>query len=265
MPDNVMQKVWGYFDRVGPLTGRPWPIHYREDEQSRLGRLRELGVRAFPSLLYPHKPGMAAWLNDWADEFASQHADVIRTATFFPEESAPAYVDEAIARGARIFKAHVQVGGYDPRDPLLVPVWRRLAEAGLPVVVHCGNGPAPGRFTGPEVFAEVLAATPALTAVIAHMGLPDYASFLQLAERYPHVRLDTTMAFTAWSERTAPFPAASRPRLVTLRDRIVLGSDFPNTPHPYAEQLAGLVKLGLGDDWLRRVLHDNAATLLGLS
>jgi hypothetical protein len=265
MPDNVLQKVWRYFDAAGPLTASAWPIQYREDEQTRLRRLRELGVRAFPSLVYPHKPGMAAWLNAWADGFADAHQDVLRTATFFPEESAPAYVDDAIARGVRIFKAHVQVGGYDPRDPLLVPVWRQLEESGTPVVVHCGHGPAPGLHTGPAVFAEVLDAHPQLGAVIAHMGLPDYAEFLELARRYPRVHLDTTMAFTSWSERRVPFPADLTDSLVSLGHRILLGSDFPNIPYRYADQVAGLVRLGLGDDWLRGVLHDNAAALLGLS
>jgi hypothetical protein len=207
---------------------------------------------------------MAVWLNDWARDFAAEHDDVLRTATFFPEASAASYVDAALATGTRVFKAHVQVGGYDPRDPLLAPVWARLADAGVPVVVHCGHGPAPGRYTGPEVFADVLAAHPTLPAVIAHMGLPDYGEFLRLAQRYPRVHLDTTMAFTTWTERTAPFPSALTGSLYALGDRILLGSDFPNTPYPYYEQLAGLVRLGLGDDWLRGVLHDNAAALLGL-
>lgn len=265
MPDNVLQKVWAYFDSAGPLTRTSWPIHYREDEATRLARLRAMGVRLFPSLLYPHKPGMAAWLNDWADGFAAEHDDVLRTATFFPEESAPSYVEKALSGGARVFKAHVQVGGYDPRDPLLSPVWHLLADAGVPVVVHCGNGPAPGRHTGAAVFAEVLAAHPGLVAVIAHMGLPDYGDFLDLAYRHPQLRLDTTMAFTSWTERTAPFPPALIGSLAELGDRILLGSDFPNTPYPYVEQLAGLVRLDLGDAWLRRVLYDNAAELLGLA
>jgi predicted TIM-barrel fold metal-dependent hydrolase len=265
MPRNVMDKVWRYFDAVGPLTGVEWPIHYREEEDVRLGRLRAMGVRAFPSLVYPHRPGMAEWLNGWAADFASRHEDVVHTATFFPEPSAEGYVEDAIATGARLFKAHVQVGDYDPRDPLLAPVWARLEEAGLPVVVHCGHGPAPGRHTGAEVFADVLAAHPRLVAVIAHMGLPDYGEFLALAQRYPEVRLDTTMAFTTWTERTAPFPERLRADLLALGDRVLLGSDFPNTPYAYCEQVAGLVRLGLGDDWLRRVLHDNGADLLGLA
>ncbi|MCA1710367.1 MAG: amidohydrolase [Actinobacteria bacterium] len=265
MPRNVLDKVWAYFDGVGPLTGRPWPITYREDEDVRLARLRAMGVRAFPSLLYPHKPGMARWLNGWAAEFAARHDDVLHTATFYPEPDAGEYVAAALAGGARVWKAHIQVGGYDPRDPLLEPVWAQLEQAQVPVVVHCGHGPTRGPFTGADVFDVVLARHPDLVAVIAHMGLPDYAVFLDLAARYPRVHLDTTMAFTRWAEVAAPFPPELSSRLMTLRDRIVLGSDFPNIPYPYVEQLAGLVRLDLGDDWLRAVLHDNATRLLRLS
>ena len=262
MPRNVLDKVWAYFDAAGPLVGTPWPIAYRTDEADRLARLRALGVRAFPSLLYPHRPQMAGWLNAWAAAFADAHPDVLRTATFFPEADAAAYVGQALDDGARVWKAHVQVGAYDPRDPSLDAVWGQLADAGVPVVVHCGGGPVPGPFTGPGPMGEVLARHPRLTAVIAHMGMPEYADFLDLAERYDRVHLDTTMVFTDFTEQRMPFPPALRPRLAELQDRIVLGSDFPNTPYPYAHQLEALVRLGLGDDWLRAVLHDNAARLL---
>jgi hypothetical protein len=140
MPHAVLAKVWAYFDAAGPLVGRPWPIAYRHSEDERIARLRALGVRPFTALLYPHKPGMAAWLNDWAAGFAARVPECLHTATFYPEPDAAAYVTGAIEAGARIFKAHVQVGGYDPRDPLLDPVWGTLAEAGVPIVVHCGSG-----------------------------------------------------------------------------------------------------------------------------
>lgn len=264
MPPNVLAKVWAYFDQVGPLTGRPWPIRYREDEASRLARLRAMGVLAFPSLVYPHKPEMAEWLNGWARQFAAAHPDVLSTATFYPEPAAAGYVEAALAGGAQVFKAHLQVGDYDPRDPLLTAVWGQLADAQVPVVVHCGDGPAPGRWTGAAVFAEVLRAHPRLVAVVAHFGMPHYAEFLELAERHDRVHLDTTMAFTRWAEELVPFPRALRPRVAALGDRIVLGSDFPNIPYDYCEQLAGLVRLSLGDDWLARVLYHNAAGLLRL-
>jgi predicted TIM-barrel fold metal-dependent hydrolase len=163
-----------------------------------------------------------------------------------------------------IGKAHLQVGGYDPRDPLLDPVWGTLADAGVPVVLHAGSGPHPGRFTGPDPVAEVLARHPRLVLIIAHMGAPEYAEFLDLADRHAGVHLDSTMAFTDFMERhVAPFPPALRPRLRDLGHKVLLGSDFPNIPYPYAHQLDALTRLDLDDDWLRGVLHDNAARLLG--
>lgn len=265
MPKPVMDKVWRYFDDVGPLTGRTWPIAYRAEEEARLETLRGFGVRAFPSLVYPHKPDMAAWLNGWARDFAARTPDCLHTATFFPEPSAAVYVPEAIEAGARIFKAHVQVGAYDPGDRLLDPVWAALEDAQAPIVLHAGSGPAPGPFTGPERVGRLLARHPRLVLVIAHMGMPEYTEFLDLARDYERVHLDTTMAFTPFTEQEHPFPDGERGRLAELADRIVFGSDFPNIPYPYVEAVDAVAALDLGDDWLRGVLHDNAARLLGLT
>ncbi|MFJ8073425.1 amidohydrolase family protein [Streptomyces sp. NPDC096176] len=265
MPERVLAKVWAYFDAVGPMTGLEWPITYRHEEEERVALLREFGVRGFTSMLYPHKAGMAAWLNGWAADFAARTPDCAHTATLFPEDGVAAYVREAVESGARIFKSHLQVGAYDPCDPLLDPVWGLLAEARVPVVMHCGSGPAPGKHTGPEPVGRLLARHPRLRLVVAHMGMPEYGDFLALAERYEEVRLDTTMAFTDFSEAFAPFPEGERGRLADLGDRIVLGTDFPNIPYPYVHQLRVLEELGLGDDWLRAVCHDNGARLLGLT
>jgi len=66
----------------------------------------------------------------------------------------------------------------------------------------------------------VLARHPHLTAIVAHLGAPDYEAFL---------------------------------------------GDFPNIPYAYAEQIAGLVRLDLGEPWLRAVCWRNAASLFGLA
>jgi len=264
MPANVLAKVWAYFDSAGPLLGRRWPVTYREDEDVRVARLGAYAVQRFTSLLYPHKPGMAQWLNGWATDFAARTPDCLHSATFFPEPGATDHVREALDAGARVFKAHVQVGGYDPSDPLLDEVWGLLEDAGTPVVIHCGSGPAPGRHTGPGPVAGVLARHPRLRLVVAHLGMPEYSEFLDLAERHEGVHLDTTMAFTDFAEERSPFPPAERPRLRDLGERVLLGSDFPNIPYPYLHQVEALVRLDLGDDWLRRVLRGNAIRLFDL-
>ncbi len=266
MPKRVMDKVWQYFDAAGPLVGRVWPIAYRTDEADRLETLRGFGVRAFTSLVYAHKPQMAAWLNQWATQFASTTPDCLPTATFYPEPGAEEYVTAAIDNGTRVFKAHVQVGGYDPTDPLLDGVWGVIEEAQVPVVIHCGSGPQPGAHTGPEPIRAVLARHPRLPLVVAHMGMPEYGDFLDICEKYPEVRLDTTMAFTPFVEEMAPFPTVDRPRIAELGDRILFGSDFPNIPYGYLKAMQVLTALdGIDDDWLRGVFHDNAARLFGLA
>ncbi|MFF6999558.1 amidohydrolase family protein [Streptomyces sp. NPDC008313] len=265
MPERVLRKVWSYFDALGPLTGGvEWPISYRAEESVRLAVIRDFGVRAFTSMLYPHKAGMAQWLNAWSVGFARRTPDCLHTATLFPEPGVEAYVREAVEAGARVFKAHVQVGAYDPADPLLDPAWGVLADAGVPVVTHCGSGPAPGKHTGPEPMARVLARHPRLRLIVAHMGMPEYEDFLTLAERYGEVRLDTTMAFTDFSERLAPFPREALARLAGLGDRVLLGTDFPNIPYRYLHQLQALERLGLGDAWLRAVCYENGARLFEL-
>lgn len=264
MPDRVLAKVWTYFDSAGPLIGRPWPIAYRAGEEQRLAVLRGFGVRAFTSMVYPHKPGMAAWLNGWAADFAVRTPDCLHTATFYPEPDAVEYVRQAVDGGARVFKAHVQVGDYDPLDRELKAVWGLLAEAGVPTVIHCGSGPAPGRFTGPEPIATLLSRHPRLKLIVAHLGMPEYEEFLTLAERYEGVHLDTTMAFTDFTERMMPFPHTARPRLAALGDRVLFGSDFPNIPYGYPHALESLARLELGTEWLRAVCHGNATRLFAL-
>jgi predicted TIM-barrel fold metal-dependent hydrolase len=261
MPKPVMDKVWAYFDAVGPLVGRDWPITYRADEEQRVQTLRDFGVRAFTSMIYPHKPDMAAWLNSWAADFSAHTPDCLRTATFYPEPAAAEYVSAAIESGTAVFKAHIQVGNYSPLDQHLDPVWGLISDAGIPVVIHCGSGPAPGTFTGPAPIAELLQRFPRLPLIIAHMGMPEYTEFLDLAATYERVHLDTTMAFTDFAEEMAPFPDHRRAQLRDLGDRVLWGSDFPNIPYSYPSALTAVSRLDLGDDWLRGVFHHNAARL----
>jgi hypothetical protein len=208
---------------------------------------------------------MAEFLNDWAFGFADRTPGCLRSATFYPEPGAAAYVAKRIGNGAEIFKLHVQVGGFDVRDPLLADAWGVLEDAGTPVVVHAGSGPVGTPYTGPEPVAGLLRSHPRLALVIAHLGAPEYAEFLDLAATHVRVRVDTTMVFTSFFDRLgAGFPTELVPRLRDLQAKVLLGSDFPNIPYPYAEQLTALARLGLGDDWLRDVCWRNGAALFGV-
>jgi hypothetical protein len=267
LPERMMRKVWAYFDKATSHYGVAWPIYYRTPESERLATLRKLGVVGFAPLVYPHKTGMARWLTEWAAGFATTNPEAVPTATLYPEPDVADYLGAAVEAGARVVKVHVQVGAFDPRDPLLRPAWGLLADAGVPVVVHCGHGPIPGAFTGLDVFGEVLAEHPRLPVVLAHAGMPDFDGALDLVHRHERVYVDTTMVGTAFSTRMSPLPPDWPARLAEVADRVVFGSDFPNIPYPYAEQVAAVAGWAAADDrlgaaFLRSVLHDAPARLL---
>lgn len=75
----------------------------------------------------------------------------------------------------------------------------------------------------------------------------------------------TSMAFTDFTEGFMPFPRRALPRLAALGDRARPARlRLPNIPYPYLHRLHALERLGLGEEWLRAVCHDNAADLFGL-
>jgi hypothetical protein len=261
MPERVLAKVWAYFEEAGPLVGRGWRIAYRLWEQQRLDVLRGFGVRAFTSLVYPHKPGMARWLNDWAAEFAARTSDCLHTATFFAEPSAPDDVRRALDQGARVFKCHLQVGGYDPNDPLLREAWGLLAEAGVPgrdalrvrAGARCLHRPRahrrPARPTPPAAVGRRAPRDAGVPRV------PRSGRTLRLGHAGHHhgvhpVRRGRRAVPT---QRSSPPGAPRRPHLARHR--------LPNIPCAYARALQALEHTGLGTAWLRAVCHDNAARL----
>lgn len=266
LPPPIEKAVWREFDAGGALIGRAWPIRYRDTIEHRVEFLRAAGVRGFTTLPYAHKPGVAGFLNDWSRDFAADVPEALRSATFFPEADAASYVPEAIADGVRVFKLHLQVGGYHLDDPQLEPVWGPLAEAGTPVMVHAGSGPVGTPFTGPASMARVLARHPRLRLVVAHMGAPEFVEFVDLAGRHERVCLDTSMAFTdffADGPHGGRFPQELVARLADLQDRVLWGSDFPTLPFAYRRQLDEVAELGLGEEWLRSVCWSNALRLIG--
>ena len=99
-------------------------------------------MRRFSALPYAHRPGIAAYLNDWARGFAADGARVPVVGDVLPRARGARRTSTSWSpTGVEVFKVHVQVGEFHLDDPLLDAVWGTLADAGTPVVVHAGSGP----------------------------------------------------------------------------------------------------------------------------
>lgn len=259
MPDRLQEAVWAHFDGLEPR----WPpLQYRVPEAERLDRLGRMGIRRHTALAYAHKPGVAQWLNRHTLGLAARHPQVVPSFTLYPEAGVTEYVVQALAAGGACLKVHLQVGKFDLTDPKLAEAWGAVEEAGIPVVLHAGavaDGSGGEDFCGPAPVRRLLDRHPDLRLIVAHLGMPQTAEFLDLAAEHPELRFDTAMALVP-SPLGAPPPWLAG-RLEHLADRVLFGSDMPSLPHPVAAEVAAAASLGLGDEWLRRVLWHNASEL----
>ena len=228
-------------------------------------------MRTFAPLVYPHKPGMAPLAQRVGARVRRRALPgAVPTATFFPEPDVADYVGAALDGGARVFKAHVQVGGFDPRDPLLRPAGGCSPRPACRSSCTAATARCPARTPASTSFGEVLAAHPRLTAVIAHAGLPEFGAALDLVAPLPERATWTRR----WSARRspnalAPAAAATGPRgspTSPTGSCWAPTSRTSRTPTPSScGPIAGWAAADdrLGAPFLRSVLHDAPARLLG--
>jgi uncharacterized protein len=246
-----------------------WDLRGPSEPEAIVAALRAAGVARFAFFSYAHRPGMARDLNRWIHDTAARFADAIPLGTVHAADDDPgAIVDEACGRwGLRGLKLHIQVQRFHPDDPRMWPVYARLVEGDRVVVIHVGTGPHTNEFTGLAGFVRVLERFPGLRACIAHMGAFETRMALDLLDRFPALRLDTTMALTrASTPYTRIDPAVVRDEdLIRHADRILFGSDFPNLPYPYEEERRDLWARDLPLPVYQRLFHDNARDFFGVT
>ena len=183
-------------------------------------------------------------------------------------DAAVAEVANIAALGLRGVKFHPSLQAFAPDDESYWPVFAACERHGLLALFHTGTSGIGARQPGgqgirldyarPIRLDAVAAAHPGLTVVAAHFGWPWHMELVAMALHKTNVYIDVS----GWAPRRIP------PELIgELRGRLagqfVWGSDFPFlAPQRCLDELAGL---GLPDEVLRQVLHDNAARILRLA
>ncbi|MBS1954199.1 MAG: amidohydrolase family protein [Cyanobacteria bacterium SZAS-4] len=110
---------------------------------------------------------------------------------------------------------------------------------------------------GPSRIRKVLKQNPKLNVVVAHLGIPDTVSYLELMDECPNLYLDTTMALAPSSPLRKEFDIEL---LLPHSDRILFGSDFPNLPYDYAQEYQPITVLP--ETVRHEILFKNAERLL---
>src|SRR4029077_4369669 len=202
-------------------------------------------------------------MNRHSAELAAAHDDVLGFATVHPDDPDPVGdLERALAAGTRGLKVHCVVQRVPADDPRLEPVFAYCERERVPVLIHAGHGPDPTTpHTGADQFAALMARHPDLLFFVAHLGLPQADAFLDLARRHPHLYLDTaSVADAAWFGDGVPHQ-----RVRASIDRIMYGSDSPNSSYAADLGIPHLVAAGLAGDELAAVVGGNAERFLGLA
>lgn len=205
-------------------------------------------------------------------EEAADHADVLIPFASVDPRLGDRAVDRArelvLDHGARGFKFHPTVQGFDPSAEEYRPLWAAIAELGVPALVHTGQtgigAGTPGgsgfrlRYSDPMLLDDIAAEFPGLSLILAHPSVPWQDEAISIATHKANVTID----LSGWSPRYFP-PQLVRAANSFLQDKVLFGSDFPMlTPDRWLDDFAAL---DLKDAVRPKIIKENAVRVLGLA
>ncbi|MEX2571861.1 MAG: amidohydrolase family protein [Gemmatimonadota bacterium] len=171
----------------------------------------------------------------WVFEACDRYSNLLPGPSINPyRRDALDALEEVIERGAVLIKWLPIVQGFDPASPSIEPFLRRLADAGIPLLVHAGSGEVTFRTVDPEV-GDLRRIVPALEmgvkVICAHAASPihyrreeDQMPLLRsLMHRYPNLWADNSGLANPSRFRHLPRLASD----AAILERTLHGSDFP--------------------------------------
>lgn len=209
--------------------------------------------------------------NDQIAQWVAAHPDLfVGVASVDPHKGAKAVeeLDRAVRKlGLRGLKVHPQVQAFRPDDPAFRPLWKKVNELKLPVVVHTGTSGlgagSPGGdgihldYSRPIYIDSVAADFPDITFLCAHAGWPWHEELLAMCMHKSNVFLD----MSGWLPKYLP-ESVLRYANSRLSDKVIFGTDYPF--FDLQRCLDSLKDVSWKDGVLDKILWGNAARIFGL-
>ncbi len=220
--------------------------------------MAESGCEAFVLLNIANSPESQTNCNNFS--IAANGGNIYAFGSVHPYAAdALAELQRIATAGLRGVKFHSQYQNIPADAPEALPIYRRAAELGLILMFHGGYDPGfPGSdYASPQRMRRVLDHLPGAKIVVAHLGEPVAINETMELLVGQDVYLDVSMVQYVLS-------AAKVRRLVQAHgaDKILYGSDCPwGRPQ---DTFTFLESLGLPEEDLAKIYHQNAERLLGL-
>jgi len=188
---------------------------------------------------------------------------------------AEAIVEEGICQlGMKGVKLHPGAG-FDPGDDGFRPLMERIAELGVPLLIHTGSafGPLRSRWCRPLDLDVLLSRYADLRIVAAHMGGGWLDELCWTGYMKPQLYGDVSLWQMRCRQAPREFGASLRKALDMLgMERVLFGTDWPFTadvmsPGKYADAVRGLSEssgVRFLSAEIKAILGRNGARLLGI-
>ncbi|MCL1909347.1 MAG: amidohydrolase family protein [Kiritimatiellaeota bacterium] len=222
--------------------------------------MKESGVDRSVMLQISVKPTQNKTVNNWAIERLETNPRIIPFGSVHPRsDDWHEELGRLAAAGVKGVKFHPEYQLTYVNDPLMFPIYDRIAELGLIVVFHAGIdvGVAPPVRSRPEHFAEIIERLPRNKTVLAHFGGWKLWDDVERLLACSHLFFDTSFC-GAYMTREAMLAMVKKHGA----EKFLMGSDSPWAPQAEAvEDVRGL-ELPAEDE--AAILGGNAARLLGV-
>lgn len=205
------------------------------------------------------KPNQFERILTWSESVASER--LIPFPSVHPADpDAAAQVRRIAAEGYKGIKLHPYYQDFDLDEERVFPLYGALEEAGLLVLCHTGFDMAFSRIrkADPARILTVVERFPGLRFIASHLGA--WEDWEEVEKRFLGKPIYTDISY---SVQFMPPERAKALILAHPREYVLFGSDSPWTGQD--EVLNYVLSLGLGADWERSILFENASRLLGLA
>lgn len=257
--DNIAERAMEKLENTLKVSGR-WeePPATRGTVGDLLHKMDVWGIDKSVILPIATKPSQQKTINDWAADVMSD-----RLMCFGSVHPGAEDVFDELERikslGLKGVKLHPDYQGFFANEDRLLPIYRKCAELGLPVILHAGLDALSVdciRCT-PEMSADILKNVPEMTLILAHMGGNELWDDVEKYLVGKKVWFDMAFADGNISDEQAM-------RIIGNHgtDRILFASDCPW--HAPSREKAMLERLPLTESEREDISHRNAERLLNI-
>lgn len=238
--------------------------HFRRstDVQAFVAEIRESGISQ-AVVVGRDTPGVRHD-NDQIHALVAGHPELIGLGSVDVNRLSP---DQAVAEVERAVKVlglpaiNLEPGFCDPArsvdDPALYPVYEACQALGVPVTLMAGPTAPSLDSVRPAALGHVARAFPRLTLIGYHGFYPFVNEVIGVALRYDNVHIVADMYIFSPGGRL--FVEAANG---FMADQLLFGSSYPF--RPMKQSVDDYLALGFREDVLDKVMHGNAARVLGL-